>query len=52
MTAPDPRWMSWLTLERKVRELPDRRVLWTRFDHTLSAEYDRRVLEAEAHRAA
>jgi hypothetical protein len=42
--------MSLLALSLVVAGLPERRVLWTRFEHAAAAEYDHRValMEAEA----
>jgi hypothetical protein len=39
--------MTLLALSLVVAGLPERRVLWTRFEHAAAVEYDRRVLALE-----
>ena len=42
-----PRAMSTLQLALVIASLPDRPVLWTRFERAVRDEYDRRILAQE-----
>ena len=50
MTTPAA--MTDLQLAMHLTSLPTREILWTRFDHAVRDEYDRRTLERDALRRA